>query len=1480
MIKPLLTRICRVGATLGFFMLLFSNMTIAQTLDDSAPCICQADETYFQQDLVINSGNGENWIVTSSGNFFESVAPETDFPITTLITEDPAGSGMYPFSGFYTAGSPYTITLTNGVDEIEYTQTEPCVYTAVEGDSYVCVDQEPVIYTLTTGVTGAVTWSVAPAPLASAPIGDGLLVDWGEVTGGYVVTATGTSAFGCPFMIDYDVDVADATDADQIACNNLVNISLNGTCELELFPDMILEAPGLPNDAYSIVIQDIESGEILTNNMITADYVGVLLQVSVFQDCSGNSCWGQIFVEDKSIPFLECPDEVTLTCEDSSDPTISGFPTFPVGVNVLPQGNGTYIVEDYDFCGDAMLSYEDQFSDTHLCDGPFGSIIERVWTVVDEAGNANSCTQIINVERATLDSFLSFPPDYDDAIPGANPSLEACGNWIALPNGYPSPEFTGYPDGTFCANVLVEYEDTELEKCGDKSYKLIRKWKIRDICELIDTTHNQFIVVSDEQPPVFITLPDDITVEAASHTCVSNIEVPPPLFVDECSDWSYTVGYKVTDDSADPFTDFITDGVEYNFITQQYEINDIPAAGDMIWIIYFLEDVCGNKSTGNIEITIEDNEPPIPVCDQFTFVGLDEFGEAHAGVETFDDGSWDNCSVHALEVIRMDGNPCGGPLAWGEKVYFCCEDVGKVIQVRLRVWDSSGNNNECMVNVEVQDNTPPALISCPSSRTIDCDSDLSDLSIYGTPVFEDICGFTLVEDNPEITDQDCGSGSTVVRRFTATDEAGNATSCTQILTLEITDPFSLGDIDWPDDIEFDGCTGLDVLPENLPNGSSFPTYSNVACSLVSHSYDDTVFENTEGVCYKILRNWTVHDHCTDTFWSRTQVIKVVNFEAPNIFSGCDDYTVNDVDPADCEANITVTIQASDDCTPDADLNYFYMIDNDPNLVGYTNTVNGTFELGLHTIRWSVTDECGNVSTCTTGIDIEDNKPPTPICRDAIVTTINEDGGTVDIWASDFVKEGNDNCDDSDDLDFSFSTNPNDRVRTFTCDDIEFGSADTLEIGIWVTDTEGNQDFCVSKLILQDNNGVCDGENLASVDIEGRVYTASNDQMDDVEIMLMSNTPEFPAYEMTNLQGGFAFRDLDPFANYTLEATKEDTYLNGVSTLDILLIQKHILGLQILDSPYKVIAADVNSSSKVTAVDIVELRKLILGIYTELPSSTSWKFVEESEIYPDPTQPFPYSEIIDYYNVNQNMMQSDFIAVKIGDVNQTVSLTSNLEVESRTAGVRDLNLQAPEGNRIPVTADQAMALEGFQFSILNTENMEFTNLESGVLEINNSNYSVSEENRMNISWNVQEAIEVQAGDVLFYIETVNTLDENTQIVLDKTQLSAEVYIQGDELEIYNLRLSNTEVLNGFDLYQNVPNPFSTTTTISFNLPIDSEAKISVSDVTGKLLYTRTSEFTRGYNAIQLNIDDIQSSGLLYLTLETKTHTATNKMIMIK
>ena len=68
-------------------------------------------------------------------------------------------------------------------------------------------------------------------------------------------------------------------------------------------------------------------------------------------------------------------------------------------------------------------------------------------------------------------------------------------------------------------------------------------------------------------------------------------------------------------------------------------------------------------------------------------------------------------------------------------------------------------------------------------------------------------------------------------------------------------------------------------------------------------------------------------------------------------------------------------------------------------------------------------------------------------------------------------------------------------------------------------------------------------------------------------------------------------------------------MNGVSTLDLVAIQKHLLGITPFTEFDKFVAADINLSETVSAIDIVELRKLILGIYVDFPNNESWRFID-------------------------------------------------------------------------------------------------------------------------------------------------------------------------------------------------------------------------------------------------------------------------------
>ena len=133
-----------------------------------------------------------------------------------------------------------------------------------------------------------------------------------------------------------------------------------------------------------------------------------------------------------------------------------------------------------------------------------------------------------------------------------------------------------------------------------------------------------------------------------------------------------------------------------------------------------------------------------------------------------------------------------------------------------------------------------------------------------------------------------------------------------------------------------------------------------------------------------------------------------------------------------------------------------------------------------------------------------------------------------------------------------------------------------------------------------------------------------------------------------------------------------------------MIQRHILGLQKLDSPYKLIAADINNSESITAIDLIELRKLILGLYTELPNNNSWRFVESAYTFVDFLNPFPFAENVEIDNLDKEISNADFIGVKIGDVNTSAFSNANSSnVDSRAQNILNVevvNSMTTKGNQ--------------------------------------------------------------------------------------------------------------------------------------------------------------------------------------------------------
>ena len=118
-------------------------------------------------------------------------------------------------------------------------------------------------------------------------------------------------------------------------------------------------------------------------------------------------------------------------------------------------------------------------------------------------------------------------------------------------------------------------------------------------------------------------------------------------------------------------------------------------------------------------------------------------------------------------------------------------------------------------------------------------------------------------------------------------------------------------------------------------------------------------------------------------------------------------------------------------------------------------------------------------------------------------------------------------------------------------------------------------------------------------------------------------------------------------------SKNDDILNGVSTLDLIQIQKHILNTKPFGSPYQYIAADINRSGSVTTLDMIQLRKVILNIEPKFVNNSSWRFLDENHIFQNPADPLkeylPESIRVAYLG---NPRHIGFIGIKIGDVNNS------------------------------------------------------------------------------------------------------------------------------------------------------------------------------------------------------------------------------------
>ena len=866
----------------------------------------------------------------------------------------------------------------------------------------------------------------------------------------------------------------------------------------------------------------------------------------------------------------------------------------------------------------------------------------------------------------------------------------------------------------------------------------------------------------------------------------------------------------------------------------------------------------------------------------------------------------------------------------GAFVQFCCSDLDEFgidangdgindyaqMQVWLRVWDdgdadgifgSAGDNfSEVWSYVRLEDKSR-ATILCPGDITIDCDGDPFATNMDRAQAFNS-CG-TLevgsIDINNDLTR--CNSGTIERQWFVVGEESVN---CIQRVTMLGAEDMDI-EVTFPRDTVI---TCTEILMEQ-------PTIIAGPCDDIAVNVERDTFFFTDGACFKVLNYWTVINWCeyepndplSDGIWSQVQVVRIIDETAPTITCSSEALPVG----SDCQGPVTLSAVATDDgiCSSNR-LTWTAQVDlfGDKNIdFNFSSTINPsspfyipatrpgeevtiTLPEGVpgstaqHSVLWRVSDGCGNIATCETFFTVVDNVPPTPYCVNLSSALTAE--GTVELWACDFNLGAEDNCTPSDDLRFTFSdVQPEDdpefsmidncSSRTFTCSDLLNPAGSLVTLNVYVYDSNGNSDFCTVFLTLVDNSRVC-VDTGGTRDISGEIFTEEGMMVEEVAVQILSAQPSYPSQDMTDETGSFEFANNPISYDYEISNSKNDDYSNGVNTIDLIRIQRHILGLESLDSPYKRIAADINNDQRINSVDLVELRKLVLGIYNELPQNDSWRFVN-SEQNMVSELPWPLNEIRAIFGLDQNEMDQDFIGVKIGDVDNSAIPNKGLgKVALPSNGVEldfeDANFKEGDVVSMTLKANELADMTGIQFTLL-SDGLEVVDVTSNGLEISESNYAVLSSDRTTFSWNdITTRNEEELFTIHFKAQTDGTLSENVTINSDITP--AQV-VAGSDLHIFPISLAgrnNSE--QEFVLYQNKPNPFSNSTEIAFNLPSASNATLTVMDVTGKVIFDLSGNYNKGQNKVSIDISQLNVGGILYYKLETSYQSDTKKMIVLK
>jgi hypothetical protein len=415
----------------------------------------------------------------------------------------------------------------------------------------------------------------------------------------------------------------------------------------------------------------------------------------------------------------------------------------------------------------------------------------------------------------------------------------------------------------------------------------------------------------------------------------------------------------------------------------------------------------GNVSTCSATVTVEDNVAPVALCQSIT-VQLDASGNASITTADIDNGSNDACGIAslALDVTSFD-----------------CSNVGANTVV-LTVTDNNGNVSTCSSTVTVEDNVAPVALCQSITVQLDASGNASITTADIDNGSNDACGIASLA--LDITSFDCSNvgANTVV--LTVTDNNGNVSTCSATVTVE--DNVAPVALCQSITVQLDPSGNASITTADIDNGS------NDACGIASLALDITSFDcsnvGANSVVLTVTDNNGNVSTCSATVTVEDNVAPVAICQNITIFlnsSGVASIIPSDIDNGSNDACGIASLAldvTSFDCS----------------------------NVGANTVVLTVTDNNGNVSTCSATVTVQDLVEPVAICKD--ITVQLDAAGNVTITPADVDNGSNDACGIAD---LSID------VAAFDCSNV---GANTVVLT--VTDNNGNVSTCTSTVTVEDN----------------------------------------------------------------------------------------------------------------------------------------------------------------------------------------------------------------------------------------------------------------------------------------------------------------------------------------------------------------------------------------------------------------------------